>query len=193
MNALTWPSGRPAGHYRRGRTTGAPRKRTQLMLFSRYTTGLARAAAPAAGRSGLDSADGGSGYGSGAGRGGGAGGNGGSWGRPWGRDDGEGEGKRRPQGVTVAAATLATLLAAGAAAPAVAQASRAARGGDEASGPAGCLLACAALALPAPVAGDVAAAPARDDVLPGPSRLTRLEVMLYDPPQYRVKDTILIH
>jgi len=61
------------------------------------------------------------------------------------------------------------------------------------------LLAGSLLALPAlrgAAQGSVVFAPHHqneDEVLPGPSRLTRHEVMLYDPPQYRVRDNIYIH
>jgi hypothetical protein len=160
------------------------------MMFSNYGSLRFPVAAAAAGSAQISDLDGGSGSGNNGGRGGDGGGN-----RWWGEDGGfgrggNGNGNNGPAALAAALGAAAVLAATHDAAP------RRASAGGLLTG----LVAWSALALPglgaaAGTATSVAAAfgPAGDEVLPGPSRLTRREVMLYDPPQYRVRDNIYIH
>lgn len=176
-----------SSHYRRRRTTSAPRKRTALILFSNYGS-LRHPVAPGAGRN-IDSLDGGSG-----GRGGAGGwGNGHGW--NGGGDDGASGNGNGPRGRAAAALAAAVGVAAFAAAAQEGPARRSeVASSDFAGGPSmfGGLWALPMLAGQG-LGGHLVVSPAEDDTLPGPSGLTRREVMLYDPPQYRVRDNIYIH
>jgi hypothetical protein len=181
---------RPAGHtYRRSRTTTAPRKRTALLMFSNHGSLAHPPAAARRGDAPLDGPSGPGGLGGGAGGFGGRGGSGGWRGGSGG--DGGAPGRRPSGGGAAAAAAVAVAL--GAAALAGAAGRRLA--GADADGASWPAAAAAALALPglAGAGGAVVIAGEVGGVLPGPSRLTRREIMLYDPPQYRVRDTIYIH